>query len=119
SEVGLGPTFRIYLPATDLAAERPAATGTGELRGGQETIMLVEDEPDVREVVADILLFHGYRVLTGGDGPEALQVWAKHKEEVDLLITDIMMPNGMKGNVLAEKLRADKPGLKVIFSSGY
>jgi signal transduction histidine kinase/CheY-like chemotaxis protein len=120
SEVGKGTTFRIYLPATDLAAEAPpTAAASGDVRGGQETIMLVEDEPDVREVISDILLHHGYRVLTGGDGPEALAVWAEHKNEVDLLITDIVMPNGMKGNVLAEKLRAEKPHLKVIFSSGY
>jgi two-component system, cell cycle sensor histidine kinase and response regulator CckA len=66
-----------------------------------------------------VLRSHGYRVLEASDGREAIDMWSAKGEEVDLLVTDIVMPNGLKGNVLAERLKADKADLKVIFSSGY
>ncbi len=119
SEVGKGTTLEIYLPRSEKAAEPDATSSVGGLRGGNETILLVEDEPDVREIIADILEYHGYRVLQAGDGPEALQVWTACSSQIDLLVTDIVMPNGLKGNVLAERLRQDRAELKVIFSSGY
>ena len=120
SKVGDGTSISIYLPATEIAPEVlfPVA-GEDVLRGGNETILLVEDEPDVRDVVAGILELQGYHVLTAADGPDALALWEEHRSGVDLLITDIVMPNGMKGNELAERLRGESPELKVIFSSGY
>jgi DNA-binding NtrC family response regulator len=80
---------------------------------------VVEDEPAVREIMTHILRQKGYRVLEASDGPEAINLWSEHGRAVDLLVTDIVMPNGPKGNVLADRFRAEKEELKVIFSSGY
>ncbi len=119
SEIGSGTTFHVYLPVTDENTESVSSDESTELRGGTETILLVEDEPDVREIAVDILRHHGYAVIPAADGPEALQLWSEKSGEIDLLVTDIVMPNGLKGNVLAKLLQAEKPALKVIFSSGY
>jgi CheY-like chemotaxis protein len=81
--------------------------------------MVVEDEPAVREIMTHVLRHHGYHVIEAADGPEALEKWIEKGSEVDLLVTDIVMPNGLKGNVLADQLQAQKADLKVIFSSGY
>ena len=88
-------------------------------RGGNETILLVEDEQPVRELVARVLRKHGYKVLQAGDGTEAVEIWHRHKDEIDLLLTDLIMPGNMNGRELAEKLWSEQPDLKVIFSSGY
>jgi CheY-like chemotaxis protein len=80
---------------------------------------VVEDEPAVREIMTQVLRHHGYNVIEAADGPEAIDMWTDKRSEVDLLVTDIVMPNGVKGNVLAHRLKADKADLKVIFSSGY
>ena len=90
-----------------------------DLRGGTETILVVEDETAVREVVTEILHSHGYVVLQAVDGPDALEVWSQHRSSIDLVVTDIVMPNGLRGNVLADRLLEDKADLKIIFSSGY
>jgi CheY-like chemotaxis protein len=66
-----------------------------------------------------VLREHGYRVVEAADGPEAMKLWAAEGSTVDLLVTDIVMPNGVKGNILADRLQAQKADLKVIFSSGY
>jgi PAS domain S-box-containing protein len=119
SEVGAGSTFKIFLP---VCADTPSLTVKKdgvELRGGDETILVVEDEPAVREIMTHILRHHGYRVLEAADGPEAISKWSQERGNIDLLVTDIVMPNGIKGNVLADRLQAEKIGLKVIFSSGY
>ena len=119
SKVGEGTTLRIFLPASEELATPVSSEASADLRGGKETILVVEDEPAVREIMTHVLRHHGYNVLEASDGPEALDMWAQRGCEVDLLVTDIVMPNGMKGNVLAEQLQAEKTGLKVIFSSGY
>lgn len=83
-----------------------------------ETILLVEDEASVRKLVANCLRHYGYEVLEAGTGSEALHVWRQH-DEIDLLLTDLAMPEGMSGRELAKLLRTSRPALKVIFSSGY
>jgi two-component system cell cycle sensor histidine kinase/response regulator CckA len=121
SKVGQGTVFKIFLPAClksgDVTSEPPSPQR--KVRGGTETILVVEDEPALRELVRVILQRYGYTVLEAASGVHALNVWKQHADEIDLLLTDMMMPDGIMGKELAEKLRADKPGLKVIYTSGY
>ncbi|MDB6027932.1 MAG: Blue-light-activated protein [Verrucomicrobiales bacterium] len=120
STLGLGTTFEIYLPVTiSGAAVSESDIITPSTTGGKETILVVEDEPALRDLVVDILQLYGYFVYKAESGPAALKLWAKHKDEVDLLLTDLVMPEGMSGRDLAEQLQADKPELKVIYTSGY
>jgi PAS domain S-box-containing protein len=120
SQVGRGTEFRVYFPrvvvqppARALASE-PAPTPRGH-----ETILVVEDEAGVRALVIRLLQGLGYRLLQAESGPNAIEVWKEHGDDVDLLITDIVMPNGLNGVQLAEHLRRERPELKVIFTSGY
>jgi len=119
SEVNQGTDVKIYLPVNEAPSAPSPGANDAELRGGDETILVVEDEPAVREIITQVLRGHGYNVLEAADGPEAINMWADKGPEVDLLVTDIVMPNGLKGNVLADRLRQNKSDLKVIFSSGY
>jgi PAS domain S-box-containing protein len=120
STVGKGTTFRIYIPfigeeQTD--AEKPSTQIT--IRGGNETILLVEDEKPVRELVASVLENNGYKVLQAGSGAEAVEVWHANRDKIHLLLTDLIMPGNMNGRELAESLWSERPGFKVIFTSGY
>ncbi len=120
STVGKGTTFRIYIPfIREAEAEAEKATTNIIVRGGTETILLVEDERPVRELVARVLQKHGYKVWQAASGNDALGVWQEYKKEIVLLLTDLVMPGNMNGHDLAEKLRIERPGLKVIFTSGY
>jgi len=83
------------------------------------TVLIVEDEPGVREFISTVLKMNSFRVYEATDGVEALKVWAEHSKEVDVLFTDMVMPNGLSGRGLADKLLTQRPGLKVIYSSGY
>jgi CheY-like chemotaxis protein len=114
-----GTTFTVYLPASQELAHPLSVTNGAKLLGGTETILVVEDEPAVREILTEILHAHGYRVLQANDGLEALAIWSERQAEIDLVVTDIVMPNGLLGNVLADRLLAEKKELKIIFSSGY
>jgi two-component system cell cycle sensor histidine kinase/response regulator CckA len=120
SEFGCGSVFKTFLPLcpeptpSEDAAHTPKASP-----GGNETILVVEDEPSLRELVCSLLRHYGYRVLEAGHGKEALQVWQASASEIDLLLTDMMMPEGMSGSELARQLQAERPGLKVIYTSGY
>jgi CheY-like chemotaxis protein len=87
--------------------------------GGAETILVVEDEEVLRELVKDILESDGYRVLAAASGREALKVWREHGKSVDLLLTDVTMPDGMSGRDLAAMVLEENPRLPVIFSSGF
>ena len=120
SKVGQGTTFRVYLPAVDRSpvnvAQPPKAKPVG---GGQETILLVEDDLSLRHLVAHTLRVLGYKVYEAVNGVEAMVLWQVHSSEVDLLFTDMVMPEGMTGLELVEQLRSLKPGLKAIISSGY
>ena len=89
------------------------------MRGGSETILVVEDEAVLRELVCHILTGYGYTILQAESGVKALDVWQEHKARVDLLLTDLIMPERMNGRELAEQLRSESMGLKVIFMSGY
>jgi two-component system cell cycle sensor histidine kinase/response regulator CckA len=120
SEVNVGATFKIYFPATAKPADLPEKPGSNtEIRGGHETILLVEDEPVLRDLARIILKDYDYEVLEAGSGVEALKIWDERKGQIDLLLTDMVMPEGVSGRELAETLRARKPSLKVIFTSGY
>jgi two-component system cell cycle sensor histidine kinase/response regulator CckA len=119
SSIGQGTTFEIFLTVSADPAQSARPGETNDLCEGDETILVVEDEPAVREIMTHILREKGYRVLEAADGSEAITLWSEHASAVDLLVTDIVMPNGLKGNVLAERFRAEKEELKVIFSSGY
>jgi two-component system, cell cycle sensor histidine kinase and response regulator CckA len=89
------------------------------VRGGEEGVLLVEDEKPVRELVARVLERYGYKIFQADTGTNALEVWQQHNDEIKLVLTDLVMPNNMNGRELAEKLWAQSPGLKVIFTSGY
>ncbi|HEX4646216.1 MAG TPA: response regulator, partial [Verrucomicrobiae bacterium] len=107
------------------ASERPAESSAEEpgpstqVRGGDETILVVEDEPSLRDLAHLILHDCGYNVLAAGSGVEALTVWQRNDQRIDMLLTDMIMPDGLSGKDLAESLLALKPKLKVIFTSGY
>jgi CheY-like chemotaxis protein len=120
SEVGRGTIFRIYLPR--LAAKSGRESGQPKLtvvRGGKETILLVEDEAALRASMHKALLQLGYHVLESVSGVEALKVWEQHRHEIDLLLTDLVMPGGVTGKDLAERFLKENPKLKVIYTSGY
>jgi CheY-like chemotaxis protein len=117
SEPGRGTTFRIYLPRSPKALPRAAAISPSPLPSGGERVLLVEDHALLRNVAARALEEAGYRVVAAANGHEALLVAAR-MEEIDILVTDMVMP-GMPGTVLAEKLAAERPGVPVLFMSGY
>jgi CheY-like chemotaxis protein len=119
SAIGKGTTFKVLLAACDRPARPETPPAAPKINGGTETLLVVEDEPLVREFAARCLRRYGYRVLEAGDGPKALTLWQQHREEIALLLTDMVMPGGMTGRDLATKLRKENPNLKVIYSSGY
>jgi CheY-like chemotaxis protein len=121
SEVGAGSSFKVFLPVAGKAGDAPAdpAIKSESVQGGKETILLVEDEIGLLELVRDILQQYHYRVLIAPSGAEALRTWDKCNGQVDLLLTDMVMPGGMTGGELATELKKRKPGLKVIYASGY
>ena len=120
SAVGQGTTFTLFLPAVFAAAESSRATSSKPgVRGGSETILVVEDEPALRSLVRTVLARYGYVTLEAADGIEAMQVWRQNAGQVRLLLTDLVMPGGISGRELAEKLQAEQPSLKVIYTSGY
>jgi len=120
SEPGQGTTFRIYLPRVEEEGEAlPKRDKKGYLPRGTETVLLVEDEPSVRDVAARTLREQGYTVLEAATGDEALRVASEHGgKTIHLLLTDVVMPQ-MGGKVLAGRLRANRPDIRVIFFSGY
>jgi len=128
SHVGVGTTFTLFLPDAGkgpAALVRPGHSDTTQavsrqnMATGTETILVAEDEPVLRELVVNILEFCGYRIYQAQTGPEAVKVWQEHRGEIKLLLTDMVMPGGMSGRQLAERLQQDDPGLKVVYTSGY
>jgi PAS domain S-box-containing protein len=118
--VGKGTTVRVFLPAQESTVEAGAAPAVaGKMRVGTETVLLVEDESSLRGPVRSILERQGFHVLEAGSGVEALAVWRHHQSSIDLLLVDVVMPDGMSGPDLAETLRVDNPRLRVLFTSGY
>jgi two-component system cell cycle sensor histidine kinase/response regulator CckA len=119
SELGRGTVFTIYFPRTDEPSESlgPAPASLATI-GGTETILLVEDEDSVRQLVRETLESRGYRVLESTNGRDALTLAAGHPDPIDLVITDVVMP-GLNGHELVQQLQPARPGLKVLYLSGY
>ncbi len=121
SQPGRGTTFCFYLPVT--AAQRsdidPAARADAELPRGNETLLVVEDEDALRNLVVGLLEKCGYTVLAARSGVHALELWPKIRDRVKLVLTDIVMPGGITGRELADRLVADAPALRVLYTSGY
>ncbi len=121
SELGHGTSVKVYLPRAGAAdatsSSSPTTTGATQL-GGHETILVVEDSPAVRKVAVNILERLGYRVRQAEDGKSALAI-LRDAEEIDLLFTDLIMPNGIDGQELLSMAREQRPGLKALFTSGY
>ena len=121
SDPGKGSTFKIYLPAVHALAAPVAESvkRTDEAERGSERILVVEDEPSVRELVALVLSGSGYRVLAAGSAREAEEVLEGSENSPDLLLTDVVLPGGVNGPELAETLGERLPHLRVLFMSGY
>ena len=119
SQEGHGTTFKIYLPRAEESGElSPRGEGTRAMPAGGETILLVEDNPDVRDLARQVLENQGYTLLEAGDGPQALDVAASHAGPIHLLLTDVIMP-GMSGSTLSERLVQSRPDVRVLYMSGY
>lgn len=119
SEPGRGTTAFVYLPrATEDRAKMPFSAPETAAPGGTETVLLVEDEEQVRRMARRVLEAHGYTVLCATNGREALAVAAAAGDEVELVVTDVIMPE-MGGAALAEVFRRSRPTLPVLFLSGY
>ena len=120
SELGKGTTFTLFFPASHATEASPTTNKPNSaLPWGTETILLVEDELPLRTFVSDLLQRCGYTVLEAESGPAALKIWAENREKIDLLFTDVIMPEDMNGIELGRRLLAEKSGLKVIYTSGY
>jgi signal transduction histidine kinase/DNA-binding response OmpR family regulator len=121
SAVGVGTTFRVLFPALRaVVVETDDRHDTVMMaRGGRETVLLVEDEPALRELVSAVLKEYDYRVIEAETGVQALKLWDEQRGKIDLLLTDMVMPGGVSGAELAQRLRQRKSELRVIYSSGY
>ena len=120
SEPGKGTTFKIYLPRVDEPLEdwgEMVVEGT-ELPRGSETILIVEDFEEVRQLAAEVLERQGYKVLEAANGKETLDVCEKHEGQIHLMVTDVVMP-GMSGRELADRIKSFHPEMKVLYTSGY
>jgi CheY-like chemotaxis protein len=120
SKLGEGTTFRIYLPRlVGLASVSEAPISLAPPAGGNETILLVEDESPVRAFANTALTRAGYRVYVAASGPEALELWAQRGRQVDLVVRDVVMPGGLSGFALGERLTRERAGLRILYTSGY
>jgi PAS domain S-box-containing protein len=118
SELGKGTTFRVYLPAETAAAETRVEESAEAVVGGTETILVVEDESNLREITRIFLEDYGYRVLEASDAKQALQLAQTFADPIHLMLTDVIMP-GMSGGQLAEQIVSARPGMKVAYMTGY
>jgi two-component system cell cycle sensor histidine kinase/response regulator CckA len=121
SEPDKGTAFSVFFPANEsqIVSKETESAVPAPAPGGSETILIVEDEDILRDLARDILAESGYRILEAASGRLALEVWRKSSREIDLLLTDMVMPEGVSGVDLAEQLLSDRPDLKVIYTSGY
>jgi two-component system, cell cycle sensor histidine kinase and response regulator CckA len=119
SDLGKGSVFRIYLPRTE-GTEQPAsaAPSVAAQLNGSETVLVVEDQEEVRRFVVKALGGYGYRVLQAAEGSQALTMAECHSGAIDVLLTDVVLP-GMNGRELANRFRIMRPDTKVIYTSGY
>ncbi|MEM7618760.1 MAG: response regulator, partial [Pseudomonadota bacterium] len=122
SELGIGTCFRIYLPKaqSDIEFESKPTDGDVDIRGGSETILVVEDEPDILDLTTSVLSSKGYNILSATNADDALSIILDDKEKkIDLLFTDIAMPGEMSGIQLAARVLALDPNMNVLFTTGY
>ncbi len=118
SEPGNGTMFRIYFPAVDIPADTKVAADRGIIRGGRETILLVEDDESVRLLAEQTLISYGYRVLIARDGEEAVDVFLRRGKEIAMVVLDVVMPK-KGGKEAYDDMAVSTPGLRVLFVSGY
>jgi PAS domain S-box-containing protein len=121
SDLGRGSTFRVYFPVYDglVSIDESQPPPPRNANGPTGTVLVVEDEEMLREFVGSVLESCGHRVLTAANGVEALDVWSREKEGIDLVFTDVVMPESISGWQLGHRLRAERPELKVVYTSGY
>jgi len=119
SKPNQGTIFRVYFRSCRQPAEKIDQVVDTVLQSGRETILVAEDEDALREMVVQVLKIQGYTVLEAASGRHALEVWERADRPVDLLVTDMVMPGGIMGSELAERLSSQSPRLKVIYTSGY
>jgi CheY-like chemotaxis protein len=118
SEPGSGTTFKIYLPRIAESVVLEGAPETAPAPGGTETVLVVEDQPDVRDFTAIALQSYGYRVLKAASAAEALSICEREGEHIRLVLTDVVMPN-VSGLELASQLARLRPGMRILYMSGY
>jgi len=118
SEPGIGTTFKIFFPRVDDPKDRTSSELPRKIGRGDETILIVEDDPSLRVLAQEVLSSAGYHILTAEDGDAALRASEQHKGPVHLLLTDVVMP-GMGGKEIASRLTVPRPEMKVLFMSGY
>jgi signal transduction histidine kinase/CheY-like chemotaxis protein len=121
SELGKGTTMCLYLPRHDQPAEEKddfAVRTENRPSGDGEVVLVIDDEPTIRMLISEVLEEHGYRVVEASDGPSGMRIF-QSAARIDLLITDVGLPNGMNGRQIAEAARQTRPGLKVLFITGY
>jgi two-component system, cell cycle sensor histidine kinase and response regulator CckA len=118
SELDKGSTFRVFLPLAPPGRESWPGEHVGPARGGSETILLVEDEPEVRRICALTLRAFGYEVITADSATDAVRICASEERAIHAVLTDVVMP-GISGITLVERLRALRPEISVLFMSGY
>jgi signal transduction histidine kinase/CheY-like chemotaxis protein len=118
SEVGMGTSFRVYLPRVTDPLETTASRSASHPERGSETVLLVEDQPALRELFATMLRQSGYRVLSAASPAEALELSKSHPDKVHVLMTDVVLP-GMNGRALAEQLAEIRPGIKILLVSAF
>jgi PAS domain S-box-containing protein len=120
SELGRGTTFTVYLPLLASSPSRsPQPAPIAAIPRGTETILLVEDDLAVQMVTKVTLTRLGYQVLVASNGHQALRIWQENKQEIQLVLTDMIMPEGLSGKDIALQFKNDRPGIRIIFMSGY
>jgi len=118
SEIGIGTTFRLYLPLQESTGNGPSPDIPPPPRGGHETILLAEDDDAIRVMEAQVLSDYGYLVLTAQDGQDALTLFEQHRDEIDLVLLDVIMPR-LNGNQTCLAIKQIRPDIKVLFITGY
>jgi CheY-like chemotaxis protein len=119
TKIGSGSTFTIYLPPSEVTLAAAVALPAAKTAAGQgELILIAEDEPLVRELAVQLLERAGYRVLAAHDGAHALQLFAEHGHDVQLVVLDLMMPNG-DGRAVRRSIRERRPEVPILFATGY